>query len=42
VGFGIVAGIVVSWQGRIHTLQHLPLALRAGMEGSGLREDDRR
>ena len=42
VGFGIVAGIVVSWQGRIRTLQHLPLALRAGMEGSGLREDERR
>jgi hypothetical protein len=42
VGFGIVAGIVVSWQSRIRTLQHLPLALRAGMEGSGLREDERR
>lgn len=41
VGFGIVAGIIVSWQGRIRTLQHLPLALRAGMEGSGLREDER-
>jgi len=42
VSFGIVAGIIVSWQGRIRTLQHLPLALRAGMEGSGLREDERR
>ena len=42
VGFGIVAGIVVSWHGRIRTLQHLPLALRAGMEGSGLREDENR
>jgi hypothetical protein len=42
VGFGIVAGIVVSWHGRIRTLQHLPLALRAGMEGSGMREDENR
>jgi hypothetical protein len=41
VGFGIVAGIVVSWQGRIRTLQHLPLALRAGMEGSGMIDENR-
>jgi hypothetical protein len=42
VGFGIVAGIVVSWQGRIRTLQYLPLALRAGMEASGLGHENRR
>jgi hypothetical protein len=41
VGFGIVAGIVVSWQGRIRTLQHLPLALRSGMEASGMRDENR-
>jgi hypothetical protein len=39
VGFGLTAGIVVSWQGRIHTLQHLPLALRAGVEASGMKDD---
>jgi hypothetical protein len=35
LGFGIVAGIVVSHQERIRTWQHLPFALRAGMETSG-------
>jgi hypothetical protein len=40
VGFGIVAGVVVSWQGRIRTMQQLPLALRAGMEASGLRDSE--
>jgi hypothetical protein len=38
VGFGLTAGIVVSWQGRIRTLQHLPFALRAGMEASGMKD----
>jgi hypothetical protein len=38
--FGIVAGIVVSWQGRIRTLQQLPLAIRSGMEASGLRDEN--
>ena len=32
VGFGIVAGIVVSRQERIRTWQHLPFAVRAGFE----------
>jgi hypothetical protein len=41
VGFGIVAGLVVSYQGRIRTLQHLPFSLRAGMEASGLRDESR-
>jgi hypothetical protein len=40
VGFGIVAGLVVSWQGRIRTLQHLPLAFRVGLEASGMRDDN--
>jgi hypothetical protein len=39
MGFGIVAGIVVSRQKTIRTLQRMPLALRAGMEASGLTED---
>ena len=39
LGFGIVAGIVVSRQERIHTWQHLPFALRAGMEASGAAEN---
>jgi hypothetical protein len=42
VGFGIVAGLVVSRQERIRTRQQLPLALRMGLEASGLREDERR
>ncbi len=32
VGFGIVAGIIVSRQQRIPTRQHLPFAVRAGFE----------
>jgi len=32
VGFGIVAGLVVSRQERVRTWQHLPFALRAGFE----------
>jgi hypothetical protein len=39
VAFGIVAGVVVSWQGRIRTLQQLPLSLRSGMGASGMRDD---
>jgi hypothetical protein len=46
VGFGIVAGIVVSRQVRVRTWQHLPFAARAGMEATGVinersREDRR-
>jgi hypothetical protein len=41
VAFGIVAGVVVSRQGRIRTLQQMPFALRIGMEGSGLTEENR-
>jgi hypothetical protein len=47
VGFGIVAGLVVSRQEHIRTWQRMPLVLRSGMEGFGIRaenlgEDDRR
>jgi hypothetical protein len=41
VGFGIVAGIVVSRQQRIPTRQHLPFAVRAGFEVlGGINEKD--
>ena len=36
VGFGVMAGIVVSRQVRIRTLQHAPLAFRVGLEASGI------
>ncbi|MCU1237007.1 MAG: hypothetical protein JWP63_4974 [Candidatus Solibacter sp.] len=39
VGFGIVAGIVVARQQRIRTWQRLPLALRMGIEATGLADD---
>jgi hypothetical protein len=39
VGFGIVAGIVVSKQERVHTWQHLPFAVRAGMETPGAMDE---
>jgi hypothetical protein len=42
VGFGIVAGLVVSRQERVRTRQQLPLALRVGLEASGMRKDERR
>ncbi|MGA8270780.1 MAG: hypothetical protein WB919_04420, partial [Candidatus Sulfotelmatobacter sp.] len=35
IGFGIVAGIVVSRQERVHTWQFLPFAIRAGIEAPG-------
>ncbi len=35
IGFGVVAGIVVSRQVRIRTWQHVPFAVRAGIEASG-------
>jgi len=41
VGFGIVAGIVVSRQQRVPTRQHLPFAVRAGFEVlGGINEKD--
>jgi hypothetical protein len=35
IGFGIVAGIIVSRQVRVRTWQYLPLAMRAGIEAAG-------
>src|SRR5262245_39686791 len=42
VGFGIVAGIVVSRQERVRTWQHLPFIMRAGIEAPGIVDKDRR
>jgi len=39
--FGIVAGIVVSRQERIRTWQRLPLAIRSGLEASGMKDESR-
>ena len=39
IGFGIVAGFVVSRQERVRTWQHLPFAVRAGMETTGAVSD---
>jgi len=41
VGFGIVAGIVVSRQQRVRTWQQLPFAMRAGIEAPGMMPEDR-
>jgi hypothetical protein len=46
IGFGVVAGLVVSRQVRVRTWQHLPFAVRAGVEATGVmgeqsREDRR-
>jgi len=41
VAFGIVAGIVVSRQERVHTWQHLPFAVRAGIEAPGIMREHR-
>jgi hypothetical protein len=39
VGFGVVAGLVVSRQQRIRTYQGLPFAVRAGIEAPGVMQD---
>jgi hypothetical protein len=39
VGFGIVAGIVVSRQQRVRTWQHLPFPIRAGFEVPGAMDE---
>jgi hypothetical protein len=39
MGFGIVAGIVVSKQERVPTWQHLPFAIRAGVETPGAMDE---
>jgi hypothetical protein len=40
VGFGIVAGIIVSRQERVRTWQYLPFAVRAGIEASGVKDEE--
>ncbi len=37
IGFGVTAGLVVSRSERIHTFQHLPFAMRMGIEAPGIR-----
>jgi hypothetical protein len=39
IGFGIVAGLVVSRQERIRTWQYLPFAVRAGIEAPGAMDE---
>lgn len=39
LGFGIVAGLVVSRRERIATIQQLPWSIRAGVEGTGFAGD---
>ncbi len=44
IGFGVVAGIIVSLQARVRTRQLFPLIVRAGIETPGVmneREEDR-
>jgi hypothetical protein len=41
MGFGVVAGVIVSRQVRIRTHQQLPFALRAGIEASGIIDERR-
>jgi hypothetical protein len=41
VAFGIVAGVIVSKQERIRTWQRLPLAVRSGMQASGMEDETR-
>jgi len=40
VGFGIVAGIIVSRQERVRTWQYLPFAVRAGIEAPGAMDEE--
>jgi hypothetical protein len=39
IGFGLVAGIVVSRQQRIRTWQYMPFAIRAGLEAPGAMDE---
>jgi hypothetical protein len=41
IAFGLTAGIVVGRTEKIRTLQHLPFALRSGIEAPGLESKDR-
>ena len=39
IGFGLVAGIVVSRQARVRTWQYMPFAVRAGIEAPGAMDE---
>jgi len=39
IGFGVVAGVVVSRQARVRTWQYLPFAVRAGIEAPGVMDE---
>jgi hypothetical protein len=39
IGFGIVAGIVVSLEERVRTWQRFPLVIRAGIEAPGIKDE---
>ncbi len=39
IGFGVVAGIVVSKQSRVKTWQYMPFAVRAGIEAPGAMDE---
>ena len=39
IGFGLVAGIVVSKQARVRTWQYMPFAVRAGIEAPGAMDE---
>ena len=39
IAFGLIAGLVVSRRTRIFTMQHLPFAMRAGVEAPGLMKE---
>jgi hypothetical protein len=41
IGFGIVAGVVVSRQAQVRIRQYLPFAVRAGVEAPGIIAEDR-
>ena len=40
IAFGITAGIVVARSEKVSTLQHLPFAMRSGVEAPGLESED--
>lgn len=39
VGFGVVAGLVVTRQNKVWTTENIPLAMRAGIEAPGMMEE---
>ncbi|MES1261878.1 MAG: hypothetical protein ABUS49_09085, partial [Acidobacteriota bacterium] len=39
IGFGVLAGLIVVRQGRVHTRQFLPFVMRAGIDAPGVKEN---